>query len=254
MQPSFTGRELFRIWEAGRSNGLTQRKLAKFLGESFNSVHGKIFREQKRETRQIVFSYREEVSPVLLKAAVFDIETMSFTAGGVRDHLVCTSILPLDAEQPVTYVLRFEDERDDRRLLEEVRAVLEDYDILIGHNAMSYDLNWINSRLIYHDMEIPAKKWLVYDTYQAARRMAIKADRKSLGFLGDFFHLDGVKTAVLPVSWGMIDSPNREEFERAMADIQFHCEQDVILTRQLFNVMWPHDKTMVSLPVFKRMI
>ncbi|MGD8753463.1 MAG: metallophosphoesterase [Anaerolineales bacterium] len=39
--------ELLKVWQAGQENGLTQRKLAAYLGVSFNSLHGRIFRAQK---------------------------------------------------------------------------------------------------------------------------------------------------------------------------------------------------------------
>ena len=82
--------------------------------------------------------------------------------------------------------------------------------------------------------------------------MAIKAERKSLGFLGDFFRLEGDKTSVLPVAWGMIDSRDPDEFEEAMSSIVYHCEQDVLLNRELFFALWPRDRSMASLPMTKK--
>ena len=250
---SFTGRELLRVWEAGKENGLTQRKLARFLGIGFNSLHGKIFREQQdHKVRQTVSFYRESLSPVLLKAAVFDIETTDFAAGGVQDHMVCMSVLPLDADKPVTYSMRFDDLRDDRRLLTEAREALEQFDILIGHNIAAYDFNWLHSRFMYHDLQTFGKRFFYYDTYQASRRMAIRAERKSLGFLIDFYRVPGVKTSVLPVAWSMVDSPNEEEFDAAMSEIVYHCEQDVIANRNIFDVMFPLDRGMLNLPLTKK--
>lgn len=247
-----TGRELLTVWEAGKDRGLTQRRLASYLGESFNSVHGKIFREQKRNEAREETSLKNSFEPVLFKAAVFDIETTNFSAGGIRDHLVCISILPVDSEVVTTYRIMFEDDRDDRELLQEAMSALEEFDILIGHNIAAFDINWLNSRILYHNLPQPEKRWMYYDTYQAARRQAIKADRKSLGFLADFFRLPGEKTSVLPVSWGMVDSPNKEEFEQAVKDIVYHCEQDVFLNRNLFFALWPRDKSNLNLPFVKR--
>lgn len=250
---SFTGRDLLRMWEAGRPNGLTQRSLAKVLGVGFNSLHGRIFREQReQQVRQTVSFKRESVSPVLLKAAVFDIETTDFAAGGVQDHAVCVSVLPLDADNPYTLAMEFNDLRDDRRLLNLVREDLEQYDILIGHNIAAYDFNWLHSRFMYHDLPTFGKRFFYYDTYQASRRMAIKANRKSLGFLIDFYRVPGVKTSVLPVAWSMVDSPNKQEFDDAMQEIVYHCEQDVIANRNIFDVMFPLDRGLLNLPITKK--
>jgi hypothetical protein len=248
---TFTGMDLLRVWDVGRENGLSQRRLAKYLGMPFNSLHGKIFRQQKKIANSLEMTL-STYKPVLLKGAVFDIETMSFATGGIRNHIVCTCILSLDSDEIKTMKLSFKDHHDDRRVLEEIIGELSEYDILIGHNIAEFDFNWLNSRLIYHGMNQPDKRWLYYDTYQRARAMAIKADRKSLGFLADFFRIEGSKTSVMPVSWSMIDSPKEDEFEKSLADIIYHCECDVRLNRELFFALWARDRLPNGLPVTKK--
>jgi hypothetical protein len=71
--------------------------------------------------------------------------------------------------------------------------------------------------------------------------MAIKT-QKSLGALGAYFGVDGEKTRVFEADWSMIDSPIRAEFEHAIQLIKHHCEQDVILNRSLFDILWKYDK------------
>jgi DNA polymerase elongation subunit (family B) len=249
---SFHGGELLRIWEAGKDNGLSQRKLARYLGVGFNGLHGKIFREQKKLEEQPLSVEPKVYDRVFLKAAIFDIETTSFKTGGVRDHLVCCSILPLLDDKVSTVKVAFEDQRDDKRALLETMEALKEYDILIGHNITAFDSGWLGSRLAFHGLPVPDHRWLLYDTYQAARRMAIKAERKSMAFLCDYFQINAIKTSVYPVAWGMIDSPNKAEFDKALTDIVYHCEQDVLANRQLFDALWPLDRTMVNLPVAKR--
>lgn len=249
---SFHGPELYRIWQTGKGNGLTQRKLASFLDMPFNALHGKIWREQKRiETVEEDILEHRIYEPVKLKAAVFDLECMDFSTGGIQNHLVCVSILPLDGEVE-THSITFSDNRDDKRVLTEVVIALETYDILIGHNIAAFDFNWLNGRLVYNGLPQMTKKFLYYDTYQAARRQALKADRKSLAFLCDFFRIDAVKTSILPVSWSMIDSPNETEFNDALRDIVYHCEQDVLANRQLFDALYPIDHGLMNLPATKK--
>jgi len=248
----FTGFELLRFWKAGKLNGLSQRKLANLLGIGFNSLHGKLFREQQKQRIEVSTLKTQTYTPVTFDAAVFDIETMSFFTGGVRNHIICTSVLPLKADKPTTFTLKFSDAGNDKKLIDNIVSELEKYDILIGHNIIAFDFNWLNSRIIYHGMPPMGKRWLYYDTYFAAKRIAIKTDRKSLGFLADFFRIPGEKTSVLPVSWGMIDSRNEDEFDEAMEDIVYHCEQDVLLNRQLFYALWPRDHSLGNLPITKK--
>lgn len=93
---------------------------------------------------------------------------------------------------------------------------------------------------MYHNAGIP-KSWLTYDTYQVAKTMALKVESKSLGALGAFFGVDGDKTRVFKTEWSMIDSPIESEFSDAMDNIIYHCENDVILNRGVFNALWKYD-------------
>lgn len=189
---------------------------------------------------------------VLLRSAVYDIETMDFKAGGITDHMICGAILPLDSDEVDTTVISWDDSRDDRRILADFIEKLSEFDILIGHNITAFDAGWLRSRLAYHGFPYPSKRWMHYDTYQAARRMAIKADRKSLAFLCDFFRVPFVKTAVYPVAWSMVDSPNKAEFDQAIEHIVYHCKEDVKANRTLFDAIWPLDRSMQNLPVVKK--
>ena len=78
-----------------------------------------------------------------------------------------------------------------------------------------------------------------FDTYQVAKSLGIKT-RKGLGNLLDYFGIEGVKTSIYRTSWMKVLSPHRGEFEEGYTDIQYHCEQDVIGNRNLFDVMYPY--------------
>lgn len=252
------GKTLLDSWEQSKKHGFSQRDHAEQLGLPYTTYKSRMYRALKEkymyEEEMEDDSYHEvrEYEPVTLNAAVFDIEVMDFMSGGLINHMICTSILPLNSNDVTTLRLKFSDQGDDMRLLEEVINELCKYDILIGHNIIAFDFNWLNSRLMYHDMPPMPKRWLYYDTYFAAKRMAIKAARKSLGFLGDYFRLDGEKTAVMPVSWQRVASRNEKEFNLGMREIVYHCEQDVILNRNLFYALWPRDRSAMNLPFTKK--
>ena len=58
---------------------------------------------------------------------------------------------------------------DDRKLLEAVRGLLDEADVLIGQNICRYDLRKINARLLVHGME-PPRPYMTIDTLKIARR------------------------------------------------------------------------------------
>ena len=183
---------------------------------------------------------------VLMRGAVFDIECTDFGTEGYAGFLICCCILPLDGDDVQTLQIRYDERGDDRRLVSEIRDALNGYDILIGHNVQSFDLNWLNSRLMFHGMGV-LNTALVFDTYQVAKSLAIKT-RKGLGNLLDYFGLEGEKTAIYRTSWNDVRSPYLGEFNAAMQDIVYHCEQDVMGNRNLFDVLYPYALAMRANP------
>ena len=189
---------------------------------------------------------RPPASRVMMRAAVYDIETTDFGTEGYAGHLVTCCILPLESEDVITLSITFDEHENDLRLLREVAAALNSYDILIGHNIQAFDANWLNSRLMYHRLAV-LNTSLVFDTYQVAKSLAIRT-RKGLGNLLDYFGLEGVKTTIYRTSWNNIRSPYRGEFEHTLAEIEYHCQQDVIGNRNLFDVLYPYALSMRANP------
>jgi hypothetical protein len=188
---------------------------------------------------------------VLLRAAVYDIETMDFDVAGYTNFLICCSILPLDDDGITTISIDYNDRLNDKRVLMDVVRELEKYDILIGHNIARYDFNWLQTRLLYHDLPMPRKRWLYWDTYVSAVRIALKT-RKSLANLADFFRVGGEKTSIYPTSWKEVAHPDEEIFEDAIANIIDHCEKDVILNRNVFDAMFYKDRKAINMPFVKK--
>jgi uncharacterized protein YprB with RNaseH-like and TPR domain len=241
---------LLAAWELQKGTK-TRKEFAKMHGMKSSTLPGKLARaKKKRGKRELVG--KSSYPPVLMRAAIFDIETTDFTTGGIRDHLICASLLPLDSDDVTTLSIKFRDKRNDRKLLKEIVKEMNKYDLLIGHNIAAFDFNWLNSRLMYHNLPNFSKRWIYYDTYQAAKRLAIKSKRKSLVFLCDYFKVPYVKTSIYPVSWGMIDSPREAEFTKAVHDIVYHCEEDVKSNRELFFAMWPRDRGLMNLPTTRK--
>jgi hypothetical protein len=180
---------------------------------------------------------RQPAPPANLRAAVFDIETTDFDAGGYFGHLVCCSILPLDTDDITTHVIQLADQRDDSRLLKNVMQELSQFGILIGHNIAGFDLLWLWSRCMYWGLDTPGACYR-FDTYQVARTLGIKAGSKKMSALCDFFRVPYIKTAVQRTTWSLIDSPYEDEFNKTRDEIVYHCEEDVKANRLLFNEVY----------------
>ena len=80
------------------------------------------------------------------KTAILDIEVMAPTFGRMSVYsvyLLCVSFLDFETGKVKTFEIKYEDNRDDRRLLLEVVREMQKYTFLIGHNFKTYDLNWL---------------------------------------------------------------------------------------------------------------
>lgn len=183
---------------------------------------------------------------VLMQGAVYDLETTDFGTEGYAGYLICCCILPLDCDTMQTLSIRFDEHGDDRRLVREVAAALNEYDILIGHNIQSFDANFLNSRLMFHGYPV-LNTSLIFDTYQVAKALSIKT-RKGLGNLMDYFGLEGTKTTIFRTSWNNVRSPYVDEFNGAMTEILYHCGQDVEGNRRLFDILYPYALSMKTNP------
>jgi hypothetical protein len=246
--PSFTK------WARNVSTELS-RKFSRPVTVTNRTLLGRTQRELKAMGKSIK-QYRYDVTvikshpplpprkpePVLLKAAIFDIETTNLDAMGYEGFLLVCCILEMDKDEPITLALPHKAGGDDRGMLQQTIEELSAYSFLIGHNIAAFYFNWLTSRLMYHGFEMPPA-WVYFDTYQVSKTLAIKSKRKSLAFLGDFFRIGGdenEKTAIYPTAWSMARSPNQDEYDAMIADCVDHCIKDVKRNRDLFNCIYPY--------------
>lgn len=206
------------------------------LAEALN-VPPRSARRYLSEYKQLISSPAErlKIAPMMMNAVVFDIETTDFGTEGYAGHLICCSFLDLQTNKIETLKIEFEDHGDDRKLLVAVAKKLAQYPFHVGHNIASFDYNWLNSRLCFHHLPI-LNTSCYFDTYQVAKSMALKTS-KSLGNLIDYFGLEGIKTTIYRSSWSKVMSPYQVDFDDAISEIVYHCEQDVLANRKLLDVL-----------------
>jgi uncharacterized protein YprB with RNaseH-like and TPR domain len=261
-----------------RDSGKSQRQLAKEIGVPFNTVHSRIEYAKSQLRRadnmiehteitevKTVYGHGEQV-PVpeneLIasvdrgegyypgRMAIFDIETASLNAQSVQTVLACVCLLTLDTNQLYTLTLDFDAAQlpDDTRLLSSVMGMLRGYDILIGHFINGFDIGWLRTRALRAGLP-PQPAWNTIDTLTLAKRTAKKAQRKSLGMLMDLLGLGWEKTGVNTNAWSQIFVPDPEVFDKTMAQIVYHCQQDVLGTRGLVYKLWPSALLLGGIPL-----
>lgn len=88
--------------------------------------------------------------------------------------------------------------RDDYHVVKTLRDMLQDVDIIVGHNQNRFDIKKFNARLIYHDLD-PLPEMISIDTLREIKKIASFSSHR-LDYLGK--HLGkGGKLDTSPNLW-----------------------------------------------------
>lgn len=190
-----------------------------------------------------------EVENKPFKRLFFDIETSYNTVAswnvGQKISLGTDNILKERAIICICYKWANEDtvhslnwERgDDKKMLKAFIKVLDQADEIIGHNSDRYDIRWIRTRCIKHDIPM-------FPTYQSldtlkATRGGFRFNSNRLDYLGEFLGL-GRKLNTGGFSlWKDIVENNDPIALDGMIE---YCKQDVVLLEAVYNKLNPYIK------------
>lgn len=122
------------------------------------------------------------------------------------------------------------DGEDDYELLKRFAPVLEQADVVIGHNSTRFDLPWIRTRAAHHRIPIiPILK--EYDTFQVAKRV-FKFNSNALGYIAPFLGI-GQKIKTDYQLWRDVKAGD----EKALARMVRYCKNDVKMTEQVYHII-----------------
>lgn len=122
---------------------------------------------------------------------------------------------------------------DDRALILKVWELLDEADIVVGHNVKKFDLKKINARFIYHRLP-PPSPYKVFDTLEAARKvMANNSNR--LDDLGRDYEL-GRK---LPHTGFHLWQGCMRGDKKSWKLMVKYCNQDVLLDYKFYKLIRP---------------
>lgn len=132
-------------------------------------------------------------------------------------------------------VLYWDNNQDDKQLVEDFREIAKEADVVIGHNSEGFDIKWIATRLCWHSsfrLNIQSSE----DTYRQARRNLYLPSYK-LNYLARWF---GIGTK-LSEGWADLIVPVwREKDDKALAKMGKYCLQDVDLALEVWKRLYPY--------------
>lgn len=130
--------------------------------------------------------------------------------------------------------------QNDFLICESLNKLLDEADIVIGHNSNAFDQKKANLRFALHDLPVPSY-YEELDTKVLAKQM-MKADSNSLNNLGKFFGI-GTKDGAQGPIWK--DCLRGDK--KAWSKMKKYNDQDVRLTEELYFKLRPWSKRHVNI-------
>lgn len=179
-----------------------------------------------------------------IKRLFFDIETspnigLFWTAGYkqtispdniIKERAIICICYKWADEKEVHYIT-WDDKQDDRKILEKFIKVANEADELVGHNGDKFDLPWIRTRCIYHNIPV-FPNYVTIDTLKSARSK-FKFNSNKLDYIAKFLGI-GEKIHTGYDLWKKIVL---EKDQESLNNMVTYCQNDVVLLEKVYNRM-----------------
>jgi uncharacterized protein YprB with RNaseH-like and TPR domain len=124
----------------------------------------------------------------------------------------------------------------ERKLLIEVSAELLEADIWLTHYGSRgrFDLNFVQSRLLYHRLPILPPKFPQIDTWRISRN-ELRLHNNRLVTLQEFLGITNEKNAIKGDQWIRALSGHKA----SMSYVVEHCRRDVLVLEEVYELLKP---------------
>lgn len=129
------------------------------------------------------------------------------------------------------YSLQWDNNQDDKKLLEKFILVANEADEIVGHNGDRFDLPWIRTRCLYHRIPV-FPNYSTLDTLKSARSK-FKFNSNKLDYIAKFLGI-GQKTHTGYDLWKKVVLDKDKESLDYMVE---YCKNDVELLEKVYNEM-----------------
>ena len=123
--------------------------------------------------------------------------------------------------------------KDDKRIVTKLWALLDEADIVIAHNGDNFDIRKMNTRFAKYKLNLPSP-YQTIDTYKSARKR-LNISYYRLSYLADYFGLDHSKHSTDFQMW--VDCLNGDD--EALQNMQDYCDQDIRVLEDVYLYLRP---------------
>jgi len=182
-----------------------------------------------------------------IKRLFFDIETSPniglFWTAGFKQTILPDNIIKERAiicicykwaEEDEIHYLTWDAKQNDKKLLQSFIEIANEADELVGHNGDRFDLPWIRTRCLYHNIPV-FPNYTTIDTLKHARSK-FKFNSNKLDYIAKYLGL-GEKLHTGFDLWKKIVLDKDKD---ALAEMVTYCKHDVKLLEQVYDRLSPY--------------
>jgi uncharacterized protein YprB with RNaseH-like and TPR domain len=137
-------------------------------------------------------------------------------------------------DEKEVYGLTWDSKQDDKKMLQEFVKIANQADELVGHNGDKFDLAWIRTRCVYHQLQM-FPKYVTIDTLKIARSK-FRFNSNRLDYIAKFLGIGGkIKT-----EFNLWKDIVLNKDKKALEYMVKYCKQDVVLLEQVHKKLSTH--------------
>jgi len=133
------------------------------------------------------------------------------------------------------YSLKWDNNQNDKKMIQEFVKVMHDADEVVGHNGDRFDIRWIRTRAILHKIDFPPKI-ISIDTLKNCRSL-FKMNSNKLDYVAQYLGI-GRK-----IDTGGFDTWRKiilDKDAQALKHMIEYCKNDVVILEKLWNRLNPY--------------
>jgi DNA polymerase elongation subunit (family B) len=148
--------------------------------------------------------------------------------------------------EDVVYNLRWDDNKDDKSLLQAFAKIMYEADEVVSHNGDKFDIPWLRARCLYHRIAFPTYVKSL-DTYVKSKAQ-FRFNSFKLDYIAKFLGVGGKIETGGWESWVKITLYNDKEALDTMIE---YCNNDVIILEDVFKELESYIKLNTHVGVFE---
>lgn len=190
---------------------------------------------ERRERKPKILTFDIETTPMLIWAY----ETFNANALEIEQdwYMICWSARWLGGKQISRAIWDYKGYKprstDDRELVQDLWNLLDEADIVVGHNGRKFDVRKTVAKGIEYRLP-PLPPYKIVDTWEQSKKLGAFSSHR-LGSLGEKLGI-GEKLPTDKKLW--FDTMNGDE--KAQARMLRYCKQDTKLTEELYLTLRPY--------------